>query len=291
MPRACSKLVMLLLTLLMTAAVASPAFAAKKKKKAAAADTAETSEEAKPEEEKSTDDLMGDAVKKGSEKKKGAEPADEAEAAPAADAEATTQETPTDANSWERPPEEAEKPKKEVAAPMVEENGDGRPWMVGLLVGYGLKTDSNTGTLSGAADPYGLTAGLRGGYTLDFNLYVGVFFAYYLGSSFEGSQSRLETGVTSSTASAMQFGAEVGYDFWLGGVIVRPSLQLGAQLAFTTRQGESPRTTSDFIAGPGLGLIVPLDGWFVGGEFRPVLPFANAPVMVLIGFHVGLRFE
>ena len=292
MPRACSKLVMLLLTLLMTAAVASPAFAAKKKKKAAAADTAETSEEAKPEEEKSTDDLMGDAVKKGSEKKKGEEtPAAEGEAAPAADAELSTQETPGEASSWERPPEEAEKPKKEVAAPMVEENGDGRPWMVGLLVGYGLKTDSNTGTLSGAADPYGLTAGLRGGYTLDFNLYVGVFFAYYLGSSFEGSQARLETGVTSSTASAMQFGAEVGYDFWLGGVIVRPSLQLGAQLAFTTRQGESPRTTSDFIAGPGLGLIVPLDGWFVGGEFRPVLPFANAPVMVLIGFHVGLRFE
>lgn len=283
MPRACSKLVMLLLML----SVASPALAAKKKK-AAAADKAETAEEAAPSDEKegkSTDDLMGDATKPSA-----AKPSAAAEGDAPADAELATQEAPAEPDSWERPPEEAEKPKKEVSAPVDEDAGDGRPWMAGLVVGYGLKTDSNTGSLRGSSDPYGLTAGLRGGYTLDFNLYVGVFFAYYLGGSDSGTQARVNTGVTSSAASSLQFGAEAGYDFWLSDVILRPSLQLGGQFAFTDVDGDK-RTTGDFIAGPGLGLFVPIDGWFIGGEVRPVLPFANAPVMVLIGGQVGLRFQ
>jgi opacity protein-like surface antigen len=290
MPRVCSKLGMLLVMLLLTLSMASSALAQKKKKKAAA-DTAETSEEAEPEaKEKSTDDLMGEATKG---KPKAASddekpPAEGAEGG--SDAELHSQETPGEATSWERPPEEAEKPKKEVAAVTEQKSGDGRPWMAGLIVGYGLKTDSDTGTLASAADPYGLTAGLRGGYTLDFNLYVGIFFAYYLGSTAEGSQARVSTGSSSSNASSMQFGAEAGYDFWIGTVILRPSLQLGGQIAFTAREGDT-RSTSDFIAGPGLGLIVPMDGWYLGGEVRPVLPFANAPVMVLLGFHIGLRFQ
>ena len=288
MPRACSKLVMLVLMLLLTLSMASPALAAGKKKKAAA-DKAETAEEAAPAakpEGKSTDELMGDATKPGATKKPAA-PADGE--APPADAEGV-QEAPAEPDSWERPPEEAEKPKKEVAAPVEEKAGDGRPWMAGLIVGYGFKTDSDTGSLASAADPYGLTAGLRGGYSLDFNLYVGLFFAYYLGGSESGVQARVNTGTTSSSASSLQFGAEAGYDFWLGSVILRSSLQLGGQFAFTQRMDDK-RTTGDFIAGPGLGLFVPIDGWFIGGEARPVLPFANAPVMVLVAGQVGLRFE
>ena len=287
MPRACSKLVMLLLML----SVASPALAAGKKKKPAPADKAETSEEAAPAEgDKSTDELMGEATKAKPKAKAGA--AGDAEAAPAAEGAAAegdvaAQEAPAEPDSWERPPEEAEKPKKEVAAQVEEKKGDGRPWMAGLIVGYGIKTDSNTGSLG--ADPYGLTAGLQGGYTLDFNLYVGVFFQYYLGSSQSGSQARVNTGTSETTASAMQFGAEAGYDFWISDVILRPSLQLGASFAFTDRSGVT-RSMGDFIAGPGLGLIVPIDGWYIGGEVRAVLPFANAPAMALLGVQIGLRF-
>jgi len=281
MPRACSKLVMLVLML----SVASPALAAGKKKKAAA----ESAEEAAPadKEGRSTDELMGEAAKPGASKPSTTAAGSSGDGA-SGDGDLGAQEAPAEPDSWERPPEEAEKPKHEVAAPVEEKAGDGRPWMAGLIVGYGLKTDSNTGALG--ADPYGLTAGLQGGYSLDFNLYLGLFFEYYLGSSESGSQARVNTGTSTTTTSSMQFGAEAGYDFWIGSVILRPSLQLGAQIAFTDRSGET-RSASDMIAGPGLGLIVPIDGWYIGGELRPVLPFANAPAMVLLGFQVGLRFQ
>lgn len=193
-------------------------------------------------------------------------------------------------DSWERPPEEEEKPKAEVKAPVVEKVGDGRPWMAGLTLGYGSNMSSGTGGLG--ADPYGFTAGLFGGYSLDFNLYVGLFFEYYLGSSNEGEAQR--TGLMgSTTVSDMQFGVEVGYDFWLGSVILRPSLQWGMSVALYDKTGSAVTSGSvtDMVWGPGIGLYVPIDEWFLGGSVRPMLISGDLTSCLLFGVQGGMRFE
>jgi len=284
-PRICSHLGTLVLAL----SLASPALAAGKKKKAAPS-AEETSDEA-TDKGADTDSLMEQAVdsdKKKKDKQKG-EPAAEEAPKPAADEEPLPSDQPGEPGAWERPPEEQEKPKpKEVSAPKDEKSGDGRPWLAGIDAGWGFGTDRSNGGL--VADPYGLAMGARGGYSWDFNLYTGLFFQYYLGSSREGGQQRSVGGTSTTTSSYMQFGAEVGYDAWAGPVILRPSLQFGAALAFTDLSYlNSP--VGAFMLGPGLDVIYPIDGWYLGGELRPSIVLGDGPSGLLLALNGGLRFE
>jgi hypothetical protein len=265
-------------TVLLALSLTSPALAKKKKK--TSDDSAESSQ--------SSDS--------GSSKKKGksdsaSSGSSEGEGTTAASGSGEAEKAPAMADdSWERPPMEEEKPIGPPPKPVEKKAGDGRPWSAGLLVGWAFKTDRSTSGLG--ADPYGFGFGIRGGYTFDFKLYVGLFYMYYLGSSTNSSCGRSCTSINlTPSANYMQFGAEVGYDVWAGPVIIRPSLEFGPALALTDVSGTSTSVTRAVIA-PGLTIVHPMGGFFIGGEGRAnIVPSANGISALLVAVHAGLRFE
>jgi hypothetical protein len=279
--------------------IASPAFAQGKGKKGK-----KSEEAAAPaaEEPSSVDALMEDATKekakpaekKGKKGKKGkkeeappelsAEEKKAAEEKAAADQKAAEELAQTD--EWEKPPEEEKPAQAEVKAPVVEDKaGDGRPISLGLLLGYGFQTDRSTDSLG--SDPYGFGAKLRGGYTFDFMLYAGLYYAYYLGSSTTGGGRT--SGISTTSASYMQFGAEVGYDWFVGPVIIRPSLEIGLAIAFSDRTG-SAQSHTGFHLGPGMLVMVPIDDFFIGGDLRGSIVMGNGVSSVVASATAGLRF-
>lgn len=254
--RLCSILVTSLLIL-----SADPVAAAGKKKKGKRADTEQSEDKA---------DKKSDA--EGDEKSEDAE------------------EEFVEPDSWERPPEEEEKPPPEAPKPVEKEVvGDGLPISAGLLLGWGLKTDRRTADYG--ADPYGLSAGLRGGYSLDMGVYVGAYYIWYLGSSSEGQGSARTGGAfAESSASYMHFGAEVGYDAWIGPVIIRPSLMLGMALALLSRDGVHD-TVGDLVLGPGITMVHPFDEFFIGGDLRGSIVTGDGVSAVSLFATGGMRFQ
>lgn len=262
-------------TLLSLALVASPALAQGKKKKKAEAPAAEAEVEASG--GGSLDSLMESAA----EKKKGKKGEEEA---PAEEPPAEVVEEP---DAWERPPEEEKAPSKPEAAPVDTTPAIERPISVALLLGYGFKSDRQTGGLG--ADPYGFTAGVRGGYTLDFRLYLGGFFNYYLGSTESGINDRVVGVETETSASYMQFGVEVGYDWEAGPVIVRPSLEIGMAIALTDRTGTTT-SVNDMMFGPGVTVLYPIDEFFIGGDLRFAIVTGDGVSGVLPAITAGMSF-
>lgn len=186
---------------------------------------------------------------------------------------------------WEAPPKDEEKPKLEVAKPQKKlVTGDGKPISVGLLLGWGFKTDRR----GFPADPYGLALGLRGGYALDFNLYLGGYFVYYLGSSQSGSSSVVSVS-GESRANYILFGVEVGYDWWIGDAILRPSLGLGPALAVGDQTGKT-EVVGDLGLHPGMSVIIPFEDWFLGGDLRANVITGDGISSLAIYVNGGLRF-
>jgi hypothetical protein len=301
-------------TLLLALSVASPALAAGKGKKkssdstdaasssaakegddkadSASEDKAETKAEArkakrdkkkkgkkgKADEEKATEEAKAD-------EKAGTEGGSDALGTSAASSE---QAEMPDPNVWEKPPEEKEKPKPvDTPAPVVE-MGDNRPWSAGLAAGWGVKTDRATGGFG--ADPYAFAAGVRGGYAFDFDLYIGIWFNWYLGTSSTGSQARSILGEKTTRANYWQFGVDVGYDWWIADIIIRPSMQLGEAIAVTDATGET-RAIGDFMLAPGMTVIYPWDNLFLGGELRGNIVTGDGVSALLIAAQFGMRFE
>jgi len=274
-------------TLVLALSVTSPAFAKKKKG-----------------DDSSENATSGDS----SAKKKKAKKSDAADAAPAEASASDTasqtkkpddtlgtgeaQETP-DSNTWERPPAEEEKPAAPPPKPVEKPKGSDRPISAALFAGWAFKTDRQVGFVGVSADPYRFGGGLRGGYSFDFHLYVGLYFSYYIGESTSGQSQA--TGLSSTgSASYMQFGAEVGYDWWVGPVIVRPSLELGEALAFTSGTAAGinvKKTVGDFMAGPGLAIVHPWDNVFLGGEGRFLIVTGDGVSAFLLAATFGMRFE
>jgi len=116
------------------------------------------------------------------------------------------------------------------------------------LLGYGFKDGANLGF------------GVRGGYTLPMNVYVGGTFVYHLGKS----QS---TPVGDVKSNIYYFGVEGGYDLALGPVVLRPYIGLGDVAASATFLGT---TVSDGKLGiwPGATVLYPIGNAFVGGDAR-----------------------
>jgi hypothetical protein len=221
-----------------------------------------------------------------SAKKKKAKKAEEEPKAEAASAPEPAPEPDT----WERPPVEDEKPP--APPPPVETEtraGNDLPWSVGLLAGWGFKTDRRTANFG--ADPYGLGAGLRGGYSLDVQLYVGLFVIYYLGSSETGNAARTNDPTITATASYLQIGAEAGYDWWVGPVMVRPSLLIGPAIAFTDNPQLPRSSVTSLMLAPGLTVVHPIDEWFIGGDLRGTIVTGNGVSDVLLAATAGLRFN
>jgi hypothetical protein len=287
-------------TVLLALAVANPAFADKKKKKseysAAGAETAQVSAKGKGKKAKKSDDApkADDASSdSGSDIDKKMESATSGDAKPKP---ATTgsglgtadEEPPSDGNSWERPPAEQEKPAAAPPKPVEKPAGSDRPWSAGLLAGWGFKTDRQSGGFG--ADPYGLGFGIRGGYSLDFHLYVGLFYTYFIGSSETGGAARVNTPTRTTSANYMQFGAEVGYDWWVGPIILRPSLLVGGALGLTNVTTGKVHSVGDMIFGPGFTVVHPWDQFFIGGDGRFLLASGDGVSAVLLAATFGMRF-
>jgi hypothetical protein len=97
---------------------------------------------------------------------------------------------------------------------------------VGIDLGYGIYTGDGSGEEE-SNNPYGLGFGARGGYTLDFGLYVGAAFHYYLGFS-EELTIPFMAGTIEASGNIYQFGAELGYDLGLGPqFVLRPKVGIG----------------------------------------------------------------
>lgn len=192
-------------------------------------------------------------------------------------------------DGWERPPAEEEKPPAPPPVKEVEEVvGDGKPISVGLLLGWGFKTDRRSAYF--AADPYQLGVGLRGGYSLDSQLYLGAYFVYYVGGSHTGQSAQVNTPSATTSANYMHFGAEVGYDWWVGPLIVRPSLQVGAAVALIDDSLAVQTARTNMMFGPGFTVVHPWDDFFLGGDLRANLVTASGVSEVLLAAHGGMRF-
>jgi opacity protein-like surface antigen len=157
------------------------------------------------------------------------------------------------------------------AAP-VEDAGDGgaeKPISVKLLLGYGLSLE---GDEPGPDNPWGLGFGLGGGYNLD-QIYLGVRFIYYLGSS--ESVGGMDFGI-----NFWELGIEGGYDVDLGGAILRPGLGIGmANLALDLPAvGGIDLSASEMYlyVAPGVGVQFDVsDSIFLGAEARFKMVFAE----------------
>jgi hypothetical protein len=145
----------------------------------------------------------------------------------------------------------------------------------------------------GFKDGVGIGFGVRGGYTLPMNLYLGGTFVYHLGKT-------ESTAFGDVTARLYYFGVEGGYDIAAGPVIVRPYAGLGDATVTGTVPGipaappffpGSPSQTvssSKFAFWPGAAVLYPLGSAFVGGDARfLVVSDSNAFSLFATG---GLQF-
>ncbi len=126
------------------------------------------------------------------------------------------------------------------------------------LLGYGFK------------DGVGLGFGVRGGYTLPQNVYLGGTFVYHLGKS-------ESTPYGDASVHLYYFGVEGGYDIYAAPVVIRPYVGLGAATASASIPGGNfggvsipSQSSSDtkFGVWPGASVIYPIGKAFVGGDAR-----------------------
>ncbi|HEY5960387.1 MAG TPA: hypothetical protein VIV60_27725 [Polyangiaceae bacterium] len=145
-----------------------------------------------------------------------------------------------------------------VSPAHAEESPTAGKGSVGALLGYGFKDGLNLGF------------GVRGGYTLPANIYLGGTFVYHLGKT-------ESTPFGDSSVNIYYFGFEGGYDFAAGPVVIRPYLGLGAATARVKSPGidlggiSMPSTTATdtkFAAWPGATLLYPMGSAFIGGDAR-----------------------
>lgn len=141
---------------------------------------------------------------------------------------------------------------------------------VGALLGVGFATSSNVADVN----PAGFGLGVRGGYTLPMNVYIGGTFVYHLGGS-------TSTPAGDLSFHMLYFGVEGGYDIEAGPVIVRPYLGLGDVIGVGTVPqvcapiigcvGGGSASSGAFGLWPGAAVLYPIDNFFVGGDARFVI--------------------
>jgi hypothetical protein len=144
---------------------------------------------------------------------------------------------------------------------------------VGLLAGYAVDFE-NFGY-----NPYGIGLGVRGGHTFDFGFYLGGKFLYFLGGTdFYGRHNE--------TA----FSLELGYDFDIDPITIRPSMDFGLEThRLSTQTGGASKDY--FFLGAGVSFIVSLDVLFFALDVRYMAAFDANPVegMAFLG-NLGVRY-
>jgi hypothetical protein len=141
------------------------------------------------------------------------------------------------------------------------------------------------------ANVYSLGAGVRGGYTLDVGVYMGLSFDYFLGSTGDVLGGEV-------SGNIWQVMAEGGYDFGLSPTIVlRPQLGFGmtgwSMEWCYTGFGEDCESDSgnDVAMAPGAVALFDLGMLFLSGELRYEIIFAEETQSALfIGAGAGMAF-
>lgn len=133
---------------------------------------------------------------------------------------------------------------------------------VGIDLGYGIYA----GDENGDVNPYGLGFGVRGGYTLDFGLYVGAAFHYYLGFTEKVELPGIATFEVSG--NIYKFGAELGYDVGLGPqFVLRPKLGIGYGTLAVSSSGAGQSDSEGALAiTPGLQALYSLGQAFLSAD-------------------------
>jgi hypothetical protein len=137
-----------------------------------------------------------------------------------------------------------------------------------------------------AFNDIGFGIGARGGYTMDQHVYIGGTLLYHFGQD---------------DVSAFLIGAEGGYDFIAGPVVIRPYLRLGVSIVSVNvpsvplpgggTAGGGSASSTNVALWPGCTVLYPIPGnerWFVGGDARVlVINDFNTFALFALG---GLRF-
>lgn len=189
---------------------------------------------------------------------------------------ASEQEEYVEPDAWERPPEEQEKaPKKKKA--MKKEDlppGDGRHLQIGLNLSWGFAVEKPDAF---PTDAWNFGVGLRPGYTFEPGVYGGLVYTYFIGSD---------------DTFAQLIAAEAGFDWWVAGVIVRPSVDLGAALLEGPDVAGTTTATvvrGGFYFGPAISVIVPLGLMYTGGEVRHAVITSGLQSTTMVSGYVGVR--
>ena len=79
---------------------------------------------------------------------------------------------------------------------------------------------------------------------------------------------------------------------WVGPLIVRPSIEVGAAIGFTSSRSAAIQSGSltEVLFGPGITILYPWDQYFIGGEGRADLVTGDGVSAILIAGTFGLRF-
>ena len=170
------------------------------------------------------------------------------------------------------------------------------PVSVELLVGFGIGNVFRHPRVYGdVVNPYALGVGVRAGYTLPMNLYLGATFIYHNGYTvpfFGGPTYRINP-----------LGVESGYGFNMGPIVLRPffGLGLGLYSAFTNSGGNpnNPSSGAKFALWPGVLALYNINNQIVvGADIRYTIvtgldlgssPTGNANAFGFYG-NCGYRF-
>ncbi len=140
---------------------------------------------------------------------------------------------------------------------------------VGANLQYGVYMGDDGGA-DDPLNPYGLGLNLRGGYTLDFGLYVGAGFDYFFGETEETEIPGF--GSFEVSTNIYQFGAEVGYDVGVSPTFVlRPKLGLGLATAVAEVEGGGDSDDGDesgLAISPGVQALFDVGSVFVSADVR-----------------------
>ncbi len=143
---------------------------------------------------------------------------------------------------------------------------------IAVIAGIGInetkiKDEGGNETKDGVST-HGAGIGLRGGYTLPMKVYIGAAFVYHLGGSKDAEQVKY-------SGSTFYVGPEVGYDFEIGPVVLRPYAGLGYGKAKAKAEAGGTtlieRDEGGFAVWPGVTARYPIDTFFVGADARYAL--------------------
>ena len=191
----------------------------------------------------------------------------------------------TEPDVWERPPPEEEKPKPKKSAPAEEPVGDGLDLAIGFNLGFGFEFDD----AFPGSNPYGPGLALRVGHTLDMQLYVGFYYAAFVGLSKQDVDMYVGYSTYWGTPAL-----EVGYDFWFDSVILRPSLGAGIAISYQDRGRptiDPAQTNAYFYLLPALTVIYTWDDFYLGGELAIHHVTGGGVGGVFPAVSFGMRFD